>query len=348
MKGWRVQEVGDPSDVFEWADVEEPTHEAMRELTVDIVGLRPREPHEEPLRSYVFIRVLAASLATPDVTMATGEYPVPILRPYVSGQEAVGIVEDTSPDLAHWMGKRAMGFTPQPFGSFASKSVLMPPVLYEVPPELSDEDAAGFVIPAHTAYHAVHRRGNVQPGETVLVLGAAGGVPSSAVQLCAAADCRVIAVAGGPEKTAFCEQLGANIVIDHRREDFVDALKREVGENAIDVIIDFVQGEPGQRARPLLAVEGRHVLAGHAAGLIPIHPHEFYLQNWTLVGTCMGNGYGPKVVELEEVAHAHVRGLLREGRYRATTTRVIDMKDVPAALRDLRERRTMGRVVARM
>ncbi len=121
---------------------------------------------------------------------------------------------------------------------------------------------------------------------------------------------------------------------------------REVGPAAIDAIIDFVQGEPGKRARPLLAVEGRHVLAGHAAGLIPIHPNEFYLQNWTLVGVCMGAGYGARGLELEETAHAHVLGLHAAGRYRATTTRVIEMRDVPAALSDLRGRRTFGRVVA--
>lgn len=223
-------------------------------------------------------------------------------------------------------------------------AVMFPPVLYEVPESLSDEEAAGFVIPSHTAYHAVHRRGQVRSGETVLVLGAAGGVPSSAVQLCAAAGCRVIAVAGGAEKVAFCEELGAQIAIDHQREDFVEAVLREVGPASVDVIVDFVQGTPGKRARPLLAVEGRHVLAGHAGGLIEIHPNEFYLQNWTLVGTCMGSGYGIQMLALEQTAHDHVLALLEQGRYRPTTTRVIGMADVVAALEDLHERRSFGRV----
>jgi NADPH2:quinone reductase len=346
MQAWVVRAKGDPSQVFEWRDAPEPSHAAMRELTVDLSGLRKRVGDDPPCTAYVFVRVLAAALATPDVTMATGEYPVPIERPYVSGQEAVGIVEETSPGLEHWIGKRVMGFTPQPFGSFAPRAVMFPPVIYEVPDTLSDADAAGFVIPSHTAYHAVHRRGQVRAGETVLVLGAAGGVPSSAVQLTAAAGCRVIAVAGGKEKVAFCRELGAQIAIDHQREDFIEAVLREVGPNAIDVIVDFVQGEPGKRARPLLAVEGRHVLAGHAGGLIAIHPNEFYLQNWTLVGVCMGAGYGARGLELEETAHAHVMGLHAAGRYRATTTRVIGLRDVPAALADLHERRTFGRVVA--
>ncbi len=346
MQAWVVRGTGSPSDVFEWRDAPEPSHAAMRELTVDLAGLRTRVGDEPPASAYVFVRVLAAALATPDVTMATGEYPVPIARPYVSGQEAVGVVEEASPGLSTWIGKRVMGFTPQPFGSFAPRAVMFPPVIYEVPDALSDTDAAGFVIPAHTAYHAVHRRGQVSAGETVLVLGAAGGVPSSAVQLAAAAGCRVIAVAGGADKVAFCRELGAQIAIDHQREDFVSAVLREVGPAAVDAIIDFVQGEPGRRARPLLAVEGRHVLAGHAAGLIEIHPNEFYLQNWTLVGTCMGAGYGARGAQLEETAHEHVMKLFGEGRYRATTTRVIGLREVPAALADLHARRTRGRVVA--
>jgi NADPH2:quinone reductase len=346
MQGWVVRGKGNPGEVFEWRDAPEPSHAAMRELTVDISGLRKRVGDDPPCTAYVFVRVLAAALATPDVTMATGEYPVPIERPYVSGQEAVGIVEEASPGLERWIGKRVMGFTPQPFGSFAPRAVMFPPVIYEVPDSLSNADAAGFVIPSHTAYHAVHRRGQVRAGETVLVLGAAGGVPSSAVQLGAAAGCRVIAVAGGKEKVAFCRELGAQIAIDHQREDFVAAVIAAVGHNAVDVIVDFVQGEPGKRARPLLAVEGRHVLAGHAGGLLAIHPNEFYLQNWTLVGVCMGAGYGARGLELEETAHAHVMALHAAGRYRATTTRVITLREVPAALGDLHERRTFGRVVA--
>ena len=345
MKAWVVRGTGSPREVFEWIETPEPSHEALRALSVDLAGLRPRQAGEPPASAYVFVRVSAAALATPDLTMATGEYPVPIPRPYVSGQEAAGVVVGAAPGLESWLGKRVMGFTPQPFGSLAPLAVMIAPVIYEVPDSLSDVEAAGFVIPSHTAYHAVHRRGQVRAGETVLVLGAAGGVPSSAVQLCVAAGCRVIAVAGGAEKVAFCKELGAQIVIDHRREDFVDAVLREVGAGQVDAIIDFVQGTPGKRARPLLAVEGRHVLAGHAGGLIEIHPSEFYLQNWTLVGTCMGAGYGARALELEETAHAHVMGLLEAGRYRPTTTRVIEPSEVPDALEALSERESWGRVV---
>lgn len=347
MQGWVIRDKGLPRDVFRYESIPEPTHAAMQRLAMDLEGLRERRDGEPACDHYAFVRVLAAALATPDHTMATGAYPIPIPRPYVSGQEAVGIVEDTSPSLAHLKGKRVMGFTPQPFGSFASHCVMALPTIWEVPDSMSDEEAAGFVIPAHTAYHAVHRRGKVQAGETVLVLGAAGGVPSSAVQLCAAAGCRVIAVAGGAEKVEFCRKLGAEIAIDHAREDFVEAVKSHVGDHGIDVIVDFVQGEPGQRARPLLRVEGRHLLCGHAGGLIPIHPSEFYVQNWTLVGVCMGSGYGPQLMEIEQKAHDDLMTLVRTGHYRATTSRVISFAEIPAALEDLANRQTFGRVVAK-
>lgn len=348
MRAWVVKGQGDPWDVFERTEFPEPTHEALKGYTVDLAGLRTRQEGEPPADDYVIMRVLAAGLATPDVTMATGAYPVPIERPYVSGQEAVGIVEDATENHRHLIGKRVMGFTPQPWGCFADRCVVLGSTLYEAPENMSDAEAAGFIIAGHTAYHAVHRRGQVQKGERVLVLGAAGGVPSAAVQLCVAAGAHVIAVAGGPEKVAFCRELGAQVVIDHHEEDFVAAVTRSVGPNQIDMIVDFVQGEPGQRARPLLAVEGRHVMAGHAGGLIPVHPNEFYLQNWTLIGCCMGSGYGEGLPPIEEAAHAHLTRLVEEGRYRPTIGRVIDFDEIPARLRDFVGRNVIGRTVARV
>ncbi len=349
MKAWVVRGEGLPHEVFAREDFPEPTHEAMSRYALDIEGLRPVREGEAPIGEYAFMRVLAAGLAKPDVTMATGRYPVPILRPYVSGQEAVGIVEEATPGLQRFVGKRVVAFTPQPYGSFAERCVVTPPMLYEAPEAFSDEEAAAFLIPSHTAHHVVVRRGRVRRGETVLILGAAGGVPSSAVQICLAEGARVVAVAGGPEKVEFVRKLGAEIVIDHRAEDFVAAVTRAVGPNGIDAIVDFVQGEAGQRARPLLRVEGRHIMAGHAGGLIPVHPNEFYLQNWTLIGCCVGSGYSPEQMpKNEDEAHAYVLDLIARGHYRTPVSRVVPFDEIPEALGDLAERRAMGRIVARI
>ncbi len=348
MRAWVVRGSGAPWDVFERADFPEPTHAALSRFALDLVGLRERRAGEAAVDHYAFLRVKTAALAWPDVTMANGEYPVPIPRPYVSGQEAVGIVEDATPSLRHLLGKRVMAFTPQPFGSFAERCVATMPTLYECPPQLSDADGAAFLIASHTAYHAVHRRGQVRAGETALVLGASGGVPSMALQLCIAARLRTIAVAGGEEKAAFCRTLGAQVAIDHRAEDVAARVRRETDGRGVDVIVDFVQGREGAAARELLATEGRHVMAGHAGGLLPVHPNEFYLQNRTLVGCCMGYGYGEQLPEIERVAHEHLLGLLAAGKLKPLVTREVAFDEIPHALRDLAERRSIGRIVARV
>ena len=123
MKAWVVRGEGNPWDVYEQDDVPEPSHEAMAGLAIDMVGLRPLRDGEQPIADYAFMRVTRTALAWPDVTMCTGAYPVPILRPYISGQEAVGVVEDASPSLQSLIGKRVVAFTPQPFGSFAPVAV---------------------------------------------------------------------------------------------------------------------------------------------------------------------------------------------------------------------------------
>ena len=218
--------------------------------------------------------------------------------------------------------------------------------IFEVPEGMTDEQAAGFLIPAHTAYHAAIRRGRVTSGETVAVLGAAGGLGSAIVQLCVAQGARVIAIVGGDEKVAFCRELGAEAV-DHRSGDFVAAVRDLTEGRGVDAVLDPVQGDVGVSARQLLVPDGRHVLCGHAGGLVPHDPH-FYMYNHTLVGATLGSYPRDEMQRIHAETHAALVRLLAEGRYRPTVTRCIDFDDVPAALTDLAERRTTGRVVVRV
>jgi NADPH2:quinone reductase len=286
-----------------------------------------------------------AALALPDVTMARGSYPVPVAMPYVSGQEGVGVVTAAAPKRQDLLGKRVAAVCIQPFGSLAPVSVGIS-TMFEVPDSMSDEDAAAFMIPAHTAWHAVHRRGRIGAGETVVVMGAAGGLGAAIVQLCVAAGSDVFAVVGGAEKAEVVEGLGAHAV-DHSSGDVVEAIREATGGRGVDVIVDPVQGEAGARVRELLVPDGRHVLCGHAGGLLAHDPH-FYVRNHTLVGATLG-GY-PR----DEMSHIHaqtqteIEALMAEGRYRPLVSRSIDFADVPAAVTDLAERRTWGRVVVRL
>jgi NADPH2:quinone reductase len=296
---------------------------------------------------WVIVDMHAAALALPDVTMARGTYPVPVPRPYISGQEGVGIVRDASSDLRHFVGERVIGVFIQPWGSLADVGVAIAPSVMRAPSSLDDVDAAGLIIPAHTAYHAVIRRGGVQAGETVLVTGAAGGLGSACLQLAVARGAHVIALVGSDEKAAHCRALGAEFTVNHSTHDVLERVPGLIGERRLDVIVDPVQGPTAGRLRQLLAPDGRHVLCGHAGGLEPIDPH-FYVANVTLVGATLG-GYPPDVMaEMFAEASNELLAMLEAGTFRPTTTQVIGFDDVPGALTAMAARRTIGRPVVRL
>jgi NADPH2:quinone reductase len=345
MKAWRVHDFGEPADVLRREDVAVPTPDELANMGMDLGGWKPLDPGEEVFNDWAILDVAVAGLALPDVTMARGTYPVTVRRPYTSGQEAVGTVTSASSNHQNLIGKRVVAVTVQPYGSFAPTAVGTATV-YEVPGSLGDEEAAGFLIPAHTAYHAVTRRGKVSAGETALVLGAAGGLGSAMVQLCIAAGARVFAVVGGKEKVAFCERLGA-VGIDHRDGDFVEAVKARNGGKGVDVVLDPVQGDAGAHASDALVVDGRHVICGHAGGLKPWDPH-FYLYNRTLVGTTLGGYSRQRMREIRDETRAALDDLLAAGKFRPQVSEVIGFDEIPAALTRISERRSLGRVVARI
>jgi NADPH2:quinone reductase len=342
MKAWRVHDFGEPEDHFVLDEIPEPTPADLAGMSMGLGGWVPGGPGLEPFDDWVIMRMEMAALALPDVTMCRGSYPVPVLRPYVSGQEGVGIVEDATPSRRHLIGKRVVACTIQPWGSLAPVAVGVS-MIFEVPEGMTNEEAAGFLIASHTAHHAAIRRGAVASGETVVVLGAAGGLGSAILQLCLAQGARVIAVVGGAEKAAFCRELGAEAV-DHTSGDFVAAVRQLVGGGGVDVVLDPVQGEMGATAGGLLVTGGRRVLCGHAGGLIPHNP-DFYLYNHTLVGVDLG-GYPREVMKRFHLeTHDALTRLMAEGRYRPRVERRVGFGEVPAALGDLAARRTIGRVV---
>jgi NADPH2:quinone reductase len=143
------------------------------------------------------------------------------------------------------------------------------------------------------------------------------------------------------------EELGAR-AIDHSARDFVEAVRGVTAKSGgVDVIIDPVQGEAGAAARDLLVPDGRHVLCGHAGGLIAHDPH-FYVRNHTLVGATLGGYPRDEMTRIHAETQAAIEALIAEGRYRPLVSRAVNFAEVPAAITDLAERRTWGRVVVRI
>jgi len=166
------------------------------------------------------------------------------------------------------------------------------------------------------------------------------------VQLCVAQGARVIAVVGGADKVAFITTLGAEAV-DHSAGDFVAQVRALTGGRGVDVVMDPVQGTMGAAANGLLVADGRHVLCGHAGGLLPHDPH-FYLFNHTLVGATLGSYPHPQMARIHAETHGALAELIASGRYRPAVERCVTFDDVPGALADLAARRTTGRVVVRI
>lgn len=347
MRAWRVHDFGEPADVFRLEEVDEPTSAGLAQLGMSMGGWVPLEEAPYPMTpEWAIVDMRAAALALPDVTMARGTYPVPVPRPYISGQEGVGVVRETSNALGHLVGSRIVGVFIQPWGSLAETAVAIAPSIMPAPAGLDDVEAAAFVIPAHTAYHAVVRRGQIQANEVVLVTGAAGGLGSACVQLAAARGARVIALVGGAEKAEHCRRLGATETVDHAAGDEIDGIRAIVGDRGLDVIVDPVQGPSAVRLRRLLAPDGRHVLCGHAGGLEPIDPH-FYVANVTLVGATLG-GYPPaEMAAMFDAASADLTSMLAAGTFRPTPSQVVEFEDVPSVLTAMAARRTIGRPVVR-
>jgi NADPH2:quinone reductase len=231
---------------------------------------------------------------------------------------------------------------------------------FDAPAVLSGPDAAAFFFPFHLAWLGLHERARLQAGEWVLVHAAAGGVGSAAVQLAVDAGARVIAVAGGAEKLSLCRQLGAEVTVDHRRDDVDAAVEDATGGHGVDVVFDGVGTLTDTTVRRL-ARNGRHVLIGFASGiededLAGISPRPLLFANASVLGVLLSYSSHPEAARaasgfnvvprsVGEQVHAALVERLDAGRIRPVIGARVPFTDLPTALEAMEQRRTSGRVV---
>ena len=322
MRAWEVDRHGDPADVLR------------------LVDKAPPEPGPGQIR----VRVRATGIGLPDVLMCRGTYPMTPSLPFTPGQEVVGDVTAIGAGVALPVGTRVMATTlfPTGWGGFAEETLASAEGAYEAPPGLSDEDAAGFWIPYFTAWIGLVNRGALQPGEWLVVLGAAGGSGSAAVQIGRALGARVIAVAGGDEKLQYCRDLGAEFVVDHRAGPIKDALRDITGGNRVAAIYDPVGGAAADDAVRAIANEGRFLVIGFASGDWPtVDPRRLLGRNYSAVGVFPSAYDRPA---LDEV-HRRLCGLVAAGELRSTVREIVPFDDLPAALARLAGREILGKLV---
>jgi NADPH:quinone reductase len=336
-----VHEFGEPEKVLQLDDVPAPDP----------------EPNE------LLIRVATATLNFNDVDGVRGRYrTVRPPLPYTPGMEVLGRVEAAGDGAGSWVGRRVVAIPTGAFGGYAELVTGPATMAFEMPPEaeLPDAQAAAIYFPFHLSWLALQERAQIQAGETVLVHAAAGGVGSAAVQLARIAGARVIATAGSPEKVEVCRSLGAEVAIDYRETDFVDAVLEATDGRGVDVAFDSLGGEVTIATFRCMAFNGRHLLVGFASGIEAedegIVPRPVLFGNFSLCGVC--HAYVDDPLELKRVAgynfpahahgehvHARILTLIRTGQVRPLVGREVAFADLPDALQALADRQTVGRVV---
>lgn len=323
MKAWRMPRLGNPWEELEPVEIASP------------------EPGPGTLR----IRVEATDLNFADILQCRGSYQVKRTPPFTPGMNAAGTVVATGPDAAVTPGTRVVGPTVEPAGGFAEEALVAERLAHPIPHGLDTAAAMGAHITHGTAWLALHHRARLQAGETVLVLAAAGGVGSAAVEMAHRHACWVVAAAGGPEKVEFAAKAGADAVIDYENDDLYESVMGLTDGRGVDVIFDPVGGRYFDVARRLLAWEGRLLVIGFASGDIPVaRASHVLVKNYSVVGVHMG-GYRERRPELVRRCYADLHERLADGEISAQISETIGFDALPDALARLAGRKTTGRVM---
>lgn len=295
----------------------------------------------------VKIRVKAAGLNFPDTLIIEGKYQLQPPMPFSPGGELAGEVIEVGDKVTRFKpGDRVAALTG--FGAFAEEVVAPESNLLPVPDNMPDEKAAGFMMVYGTSYYALKQRANLQPGETLLVLGASGGVGLAAVKLGKAMGAKVIAAASSSEKLRIAKDAGADELINYTDEPLKDAVKKLTKGKGVDVIYDPVGGDFTEQALRTMAWNGRHLIIGFAAGDIPKVP-----ANLTLLKGCsvVGVFWGAFTRNEPEVSAQNMMELLQmysEGKIDPKVSEVFDFEQYAEALGALTGRRATGKVVLRV
>ena len=324
----------------------------MRALRVHALGKAEDVLAEEqidapiPGPGQVRVRVAAAALNFADDLLCRGKYQIRPELPFTPGMELAGQVVACGEGATVAIGERVMANAALPHGAFAEEALASTNALYPVPDWLDDSQAAGMLVTYQTSYVALDRRAGLAEGETLLVHAGAGGVGSAAIQLGRALGARVIATAGGPDKVRVCRELGADIAIDYRSEDFVERVNDATDGRGANVIYDPVGGDTFDRSRKCIAWEGRILVVGFASGRIPDAPaNHAMVKNYSIVGVHIG-GYPQFDRAYLEDVHEQLMRLHRAGQIKALIHSTISLGEVPAAIGRLVRRGTVGKVIA--
>jgi NADPH2:quinone reductase len=301
-------------------------------------------PPPIPAADEVIVDVAAAGVNYYDTLIVQGKYQLRPPFPFSPGGEFAGRISALGAAVGGLeVGQRVLAFNS--FGGFAEQARARASQVFALPDALPFETAAAALVAYGTAWFALYDRGRMQPGETVLVLGAAGGVGLAAIQIARQAGCTVIAAAGGAAKLALCREAGADQLIDYRASDLKEAVKAATGGRGADIVIDVVGGPFTEAAVRASAWRGRVMVIGFACGEIPRVPANLLLLKGCELSGVLWDG----LLRHEPVeGHRQVAALLAAiaaGRLKPAISARYAIEDAGIALRLLAERQAGGKLI---
>jgi len=295
----------------------------------------------------VKVRVKAAGLNFPDTLIIEGKYQLKPTLPFSPGGEMSGEVIAVGEKVTRFkVGDRVAGLTG--YGAFAEEVIVPEHNLLLLPDGMNDEKAAAFMMVYGTSYYALKQRANIQAGESLLVLGASGGVGRATVELGKAMGARVIAAASSAQKLAVAKAAGADELINYAEEPLKDAIKRLTNSKGVDVIYDPVGGDYTEQALRAMAWNGRHLIIGFAAGDIPKIPANLtLLKGCSVVGVFWGS-FTQREPDASAQNMMELMKLFAEGKIDPKISEIFEFEDYAKALGALTERRATGKVVLKV
>lgn len=302
-------------------------------------------PTPEPRAGEVRVAVRAASLNFPDLLIVEGKYQFKPPLPFVPGAEFAGVVDAVGEGVTHLKPGQpvaAIGST----GGFATHACVEATRVIPLPAGFPFEDGAAFAFTYGTSHHALVDRAALQPGETVLVLGAAGGVGTAALQIAKAVGAKVIAAASSDDKCALCASLGADATVNYSTTPLREALKSLTGGRGPDVVYDPVGGDLAEAAFRSIAWRGRYLVVGFAAGGgIPALPLNLpLLKGASIVGVFWGD-FVRREPQASAAALAQLAQWYGQGKVKPVIDCRLPMRELPQAYARMASRQVRGKVL---
>jgi NADPH:quinone reductase len=292
----------------------------------------------------VKIGVKAAGVNFPDTLIIQGKYQFKPAFPFSPGSEVSGVVLEVGAGVTHVKsGDRVIGMAP--YGGFAAEVCVPALACFIMPDAMPFDEAAGFIMTYGTSHHALRQRANVQAGETVLVLGAAGGVGLTAVELAKAMGAKVIAAASTDDKLALAEKYGADHLLNYSNVDIKEGVKLITSGKGVDVVYDPVGGDYTEPAFRSIAWKGRYLVVGFAAGPIPSLPLNLALLKGAAI---VGVFWGSFTTQEPQVHAANMQELLgwyAEGKLKPHVSQQFPLERTADALRWVMGRQAQGKVI---